>query len=145
LIRDEDGTFIGASGGGSIISRAELFSENSFFGSPYNDLINTPNTEFWYPNLPVAMRSDKSGKLLNVTEAWLYGGWGISRSGCTLVPAWNAWQCSSANANHRMLTIENMDPDHEIRRISPVAVSSNSGFTDLYNGCMDKGWSVSSV
>ena len=39
-----------------------------------------------------------------------------------------------------MLTIENMDPDHEIRRISPVALSSIDGFTDLYNGCMDKGW-----
>ena len=41
-----------------------------------------------------------------------------------------------------MITIENMDADHEIRRISPVAVSSNDGYTDLLNGCMDKGWLV---
>jgi hypothetical protein len=84
------------------------------------------------------MRTDRSGKVLNVTEAWLLSGWGISRSGCTLVQAWNAWKCLSTN--HRMLTIESMDPDHEIRRISPLALSSNDGFTDLYNGCMDKGW-----
>jgi hypothetical protein len=142
LIRDEDGTFFGDSVGGSIISRADLFSENSFFGNPYNDLINKPDAAFWYPNLPVAMRTDRSGRLLNVTETWLFGGWGISRSNCTLVTAWNAWKCPSTNNNHRMLTIENMDPDHEIRRISPVALSSNDGFTDLYNGCMDKGWSV---
>ena len=140
LIRDEDGTFFGDSGGGSILSRADMFSENSFFGNPYDDLINKPDTSFWYPNLPVAMRTDRSGRLLNVTDAWLLGGWGISRSGCTLVPAWNAWKCVSTN--HRMLTIENMDADHEIRRISPVALSSNDGFTDLYNGCMDKGWSA---
>jgi hypothetical protein len=141
LIRDEDGTFLGNSGGGSIISRAEAFSENSFFGLPYNDPVNRPNTTFWYPNLPAAMRSDRAGKLINVTETWLFGGWGISRSGCTLVLAWNAWNCSTPDS-YRMLTIENMDPDHEIRRISPVAVSSNDGYTDLLNGCMDKGWLV---
>ena len=76
-----------------------------------------------------------------MTDAWLSGGWGIPRSGCTVVPAWNAWRCSTADS-YRMLTIENMDSDHEIRRISPVAVSSNDGYTDLLNGCMDKGWLV---
>jgi hypothetical protein len=145
LIRDEDGTFLGSPEAGAIISRAEVFSENSFFGLPYNDPVNRPNATFWYPNLPAAMRSDRSGRLLNLTEAWLLGGWGIPRAGCTLMPAWNAWKCSQASGSYRMLTIENMDADSEIRRISPVAVSSDDGYTDLLNGCMDKGWWVRSV
>jgi len=31
-----------------------------------------------------------------------------------------------------------MDKDHEIRRISPVAVASD-GYTNLLNGCQDHG------
>jgi hypothetical protein len=47
LIRDEDGTFLGGNGG-SIISRAEVFSSNSFFGIQYSDPINRPaNQSFW--------------------------------------------------------------------------------------------------
>jgi len=47
LIRDEDGTFLGGNGG-AIISRAELFSSNSFFGMPYSDPVNRPsNQSFW--------------------------------------------------------------------------------------------------
>jgi hypothetical protein len=41
-----------------------------------------------------------------------------------------------------MLTIESLDPDHEIRRISPVALSSD-GYTSLFNGCQDHGWCFS--
>mmetsp|Transcript_41983 Transcript_41983/g.98471 ORF Transcript_41983/g.98471 Transcript_41983/m.98471 type:complete len:1625 (+) Transcript_41983:1-4875(+) len=36
-----------------------------------------------------------------------------------------------------------MDADHEIRRPSPVAVTSETGYTDLLNGCMDHGWCFS--
>jgi hypothetical protein len=44
---------------------------------------------------------------------------------------------------HRMLTIESLDADHEIRRISPVALSSSDGYTALFNGCQDHGWCFS--
>ena len=37
-----------------------------------------------------------------------------------------------------MLVIESLDGDTELRRLSPVAVSSN-GYTDLLNGPMDQG------
>jgi hypothetical protein len=116
LIRDEDGTFLGGNGG-SILSRAELFSDNSFFGQPYSDPVNKPvNTSFWYPNLPATMRSDKKGNIVNVTSKWLKGGFGLSRAGCELETAWNAWRCVTSTS-YRMMVIENLDADREIRRI----------------------------
>jgi hypothetical protein len=116
LVRDEDGTFLGGNGG-SILSRAELFSANSFFGLPYKDGVNRPaNTSFWYPNLPPVMRVDRKGNIVHVTSKWLSGGYGLSRAGCNLQVDWNAWFCLTS-ISYRMLVIENMDPDHEIRRI----------------------------
>jgi hypothetical protein len=59
FIRDEDGTFLGGEGG-AVLARAELFSNNSFFGIPYADPVNRPPDQpFWYPNLPAVMRSDR--------------------------------------------------------------------------------------
>lgn len=77
-----------------------------------------------------------------VNGTWLRGGWGIHRSNCTLVKEWNAFKCLSG-ASYRRLVIESMDPDHEIRRVSPVALSSSDGYTDLLNGQMDHGWCFS--
>ena len=37
-----------------------------------------------------------------------------------------------------MLVLESLDADTELRRLSPVAVSTN-GYTDLLNGPMDQG------
>ena len=110
---------MGASGG-SILARAETFSTTSFFGLPYYDIVNTPKTRWWYPNLPTIMRSDTSGKVVNVTAAWLTGGYGISRAGCSLVSSWNGWKCSTPTS-YRMMVVEDMDADHEMRRIRCVA------------------------
>jgi hypothetical protein len=116
LIRDDDGTFLGGNGG-SILSRAEVFSGNSFFGLPYKDAINQPgNNSFWYPNLPSTMRADKKGNVINVTFQWLTGGFGLSRAGCDLQSDWNAWRCLTSTS-YRMLVIENRDADREVRRI----------------------------
>jgi hypothetical protein len=106
---------------GSILARAESFSTTSFFGLPYYDIVNTPKTRWWYPNLPTIMRSDTSGKVVNVTAAWLTGGYGISRAGCSLVSQWNAWKCSTPTS-YRMMVVEDMDADNEMRRIRYVAV-----------------------
>jgi hypothetical protein len=72
-----------------------------------------------YPNLPTAMRSDRSGNLININKTWTWGGLGIPRTGCQLRSAWNAWSCSSDDgaASYRMLVIENLDDDKETRRI----------------------------
>jgi hypothetical protein len=95
----------------------------------------------WYPNVPAVMRVDKSGQLVTMSETWLKKGFGIPRDGCTLMDAWNGWMCPSAR--YTRLIIENMDKDHEIRRVSPVALSSD-GYTNILNGCMDHGDSTHS-
>ena len=156
LIGDEDGTFIGGFGG-SILPRADKFSEGSFFGLPFKDdvnkaymsafvpswVISAPGTsseigwgDTWYPNVPAIMWVDKRGVAVRMEETWLKNGFGIPRTNCTLLNAWNAWKCPSSK--YTRLVIESMDNDHEIRRISPVAVSSD-GYTNLLNGCQDHG------
>lgn len=139
FVRDLDGSVLGrfgATAGGSVFSRAEYFSNTSFFGFPYNSPLDIPaDQSWWYPNLPTVMRSDADGQRVNVSTKWLSHGYGHSRDGCVLNNDWNAWMCSGTSVvEPRMLVIENMDNDHEIRRVSPVALSSSSGYTDLLNG-----------
>jgi hypothetical protein len=162
LIGDEDGTLLDTAG--SVLPRADSFSEGSFFGLPFKDEVNKAYMQTfvpswvngapasssssavgwentWYPNVPPVMRVDKSGQLVKMSETWLQKGFGIPRDGCTLMDAWNGWKCPSAR--YTRLIIVNMDKDHEIRRISPVALSSD-GYTNLLNGCMDHGDSTPS-
>lgn len=49
------------------------------------------------------------------------------------------WLCPNTT-DYRMLIIESMDADTETRRLSPVAVMSDSGYLDLINGPQDHGW-----
>ena len=166
IVHDLDGSVLGGSGG-VMFSRAELFSANSFFGLPFKDPANhnymrsrygIPSGDgmggslgasssgdegwggLWYPTVPQQMWTDRAGKVLQMNSTWLQRGFGIPREGCTLKEGWNCWQCPSRN--YSRLIIENMDADHEIRRISPVALSAD-GYTDLLNGCMDHGWCMS--
>ena len=162
LISDGDGTLLGQPG--AVLPRADKFSEGSFFGLPFKDEVNAPYMQStftpswvtgapegsssevgwgntWYPNVPAVMWVDKSGQPVSMAETWLKRGFGIARDGCTRMDAWNGWKCP--NARYTRLVIESMDKDHEIRRISPVAVSSD-GYTNLLNGCMDHGGSMCS-
>ena len=41
---------------------------------------------------------------------------------------------------NRLLVIESMDVDTEIRRLSPIGVLSSNGYIDLVNGPQDHGW-----
>jgi len=165
LINDQDGTLLGTAG--FLLPRAEKFSLGSFFGLPFKDEVNRAYMQTfvpswvsgvpasssssssavgwgntWYPNVPAVMRVDKSGQPVTMSETWLRKGFGIPRDGCTLINASNAWMCPSAK--YTRLIIENMDKDHEIRRVSPVALSSD-GYTNLLNGCMDHGDSTPSL
>ena len=45
---------------------------------------------------------------------------------------------SDFHVDYHMFVIESLDSDTELRRLSPVALSSN-GYTDLLNGPMDHG------
>jgi cysteine-rich repeat protein len=157
LVDDDDGSLMGGSGAAAF-SRAEKFSEGSFFGSPFKDGPNkaymesnfvpswvnagTPQPEggwgvhMWYPNVPAVMWSNQLGQPVSMKDTWLRNGFGIERSNCTLMEGWNAWKCGN---KYSKLVIENIDADREIRRISPVALSSD-GYTNMLNGCMDHGW-----
>ena len=41
---------------------------------------------------------------------------------------------------HRLLVLESMDADSEVRRLSPIAVLSDNKYIDLVNGPQDHGW-----
>lgn len=60
-----------------------------------------------------------------------------SQSQCVFVKSWNAYKCEGMN--YKMLIIESLDPDTEIRRLSPIAIASE-GYIDLINGPQDHGW-----
>jgi hypothetical protein len=73
-----------------------------------------------------------TGQKINISAIYPYRG--ISRTNsCSLQPAWGMYRCNYTT-DYRMLIIESMDSDTETRRISPVAIMSNSGYIDLVNG-----------
>lgn len=64
---------------------------------------------------------------------------GITRhNACVLQPEWGMYRCNGT-VDHRMLIIESLDADRETRRLSPVAILSNTGYIDLINGPQDHG------
>lgn len=80
--------------------------------------------------------------MLNLSATWVRKGFGIPRDGCHLRASWRAWSCPNHAGNWSRIIIENMDNDHQIRRISPLAMSTE-GYTHLMNGGMDHGWCMS--
>ncbi|XP_068250283.1 fibrocystin-L-like [Palaemon carinicauda] len=90
--------------------------------------------------IPVALKQNSDGSQITASEK--FPNKGIVRDdSCSLVTPWRAWKCTSLR--HRMMIIESMDSDTEIRRLSPIALIANpgtSGYVDLLNGPMDQGW-----
>lgn len=125
LFNDLDGTLTGARGG-SVVARAEYRSPNAVGARVPDLLLVDPATGAVRPESEVVSQ------------------WGIYREGCILQPTWNAWRCATPTADgrglaHRMLIMESMDGDTEVRRLSPLALTSG-GYTDLINEPMDHGW-----
>ena len=88
--------------------------------------------------LPNSLTTDTDGNKVDVST--FAPNKGIVREGgnCVSHPDWNdAYKCT--NINHRLMVIESMDPDTEIRRLSPIAVIID-GYVDLINGPQDHGW-----
>ena len=154
LFDDEDGTFFDSK---KPLTRVVAFApaENlhGSWGVPYRDGINfpidpatgaklEPQPDWWYVNAPTIMRSDRQGYPVNLHEGYLKHGYGIHRKGCTWKQEWGAYRCDSADTKtlYRRFTIENMDRDRTIRRISPVALSSSTGYTDMMSGGPPSGW-----
>ncbi|CAF3398838.1 unnamed protein product, partial [Rotaria sp. Silwood2] len=86
--------------------------------------------------IPKIALTNLTGHRINISE--MYPHRGISRSNsCSLQSSWGMYMCNSST-DYRMLIIENMDSDTEKRRLSPVAIMSNSGYIDLINGPQDQ-------
>jgi cysteine-rich repeat protein len=143
FLMDDDGSFIGNPG--TVLPRAEAFSHETFYGVPYRDGINEPVREdgspepWWYINVPNIMRVDRDGYPVDLSQTYIKEGYGIHRPGCTLQSDWNAYRCFT-ETKYRVLVIENLDQDHLIRRIAPMAISSAAGYTDILAGGGEFGW-----
>ena len=57
---------------------------------------------------------------------------------CIYKEAHNMYHCTGIT--YKMLVIESMDGDTEIRRLSPVVLATEDGSVDLINGPQDHGW-----
>ncbi|CAL4062252.1 unnamed protein product, partial [Meganyctiphanes norvegica] len=90
--------------------------------------------------IPVSLKTDIDGS--QITAAEKFPNKGIIRNDdCTFNNEWRSWKCTGIK--HRMMVIESMDADTEVRRMSPIALIANpgsNGYVDLLNGPMDRGW-----
>ena len=123
LLTDKDGSFLGQTG--TVISQSEFE-----WGSQRRGL-----GDFRIPKEALAA---PNGSMLPISEVYSHLGIVRDEDKCSFITEWQAYQCF--NLEHKVLTIESMDHDTEIRRISPVAIISDNKYLDLINGPQDHGW-----
>jgi len=123
LLTDTDGTLFG--------QPASAFSQAEYnWGSQSHGI-----GDYRIPRVALA---DQNGLQININLTYPYRG--ISRAAsCSYQASYQMYVCPNA-IDYRMLIIESMDSDTETRRLSPVAVMSDSGYLDLINGPQDHGW-----
>ncbi|KAK3879633.1 hypothetical protein Pcinc_015818 [Petrolisthes cinctipes] len=127
VVTDDDGTLLGS-------AQATLTSEaeNEWDGDRSHGV-----GDYRIP-IPLRQRSDGSA----IHEADKFPNKGIVRdNSCTKMATWQGWKCT--NLRHRMMIIESLDSDTEVRRLSPIGLIANpgtNGYVDLVNGPMDRGW-----
>ena len=90
-----------------------------------------------YYRVPKAMVTTIDGDRIPFAQAMPNVGI-VQNDQCSRIDQWNAIKCSGIE--HRLLVIESMDADTEVRRLSPLAVLSENGYIDLVNGPQDHGW-----
>ena len=132
LLIDEDGSFTETS------SLATIIPDNSFQWGELGDTSINPSYGLGYYRVPIALKTNLDGTPVDMAAT--YPNVGVAGNGvCTLNSDWNAKSCS--DIKHRLLVIESMDKDTEVRRLSPISVSSKvDGHIDLINGPQDHGW-----
>lgn len=123
LLTDLDGSFLGIGANATVTSQAEFG-----WGSQQRGLgdFRIPAEALAYPN----------GSMMQPSTLYRYPGIVRDENVCTNVSEWQAWRC--ANITYKMLLIESMDNDTEMRRLSPVAILSDNGYIDLINGPQGK-------
>ncbi|XP_058475058.1 PKHD1 like 1, tandem duplicate 1 [Solea solea] len=121
MLKDLDGSFLGAVG--SVVPQ----SEYEWGGDPRRGLgdYRIPSVMLTFPN----------GSRIPVNQVTQHRG--VIRDDCTYMYTWQSYKCFGLN--YRLLAIESLDADTELRRLSPVALLGN-GYLDLINGPQDHGW-----
>ena len=123
LIKDDDGSFLGSPG--TVISQAE-------YGWGSNQL------GFGEFRIPKELLADNDGHLIEPTTLYDHVGIVRNESLCQSRSTWQAYECHGID--HKIMTIESMDADTLKRRLSPIAVLSDTKYLDLINGPEDYGW-----
>ncbi|XP_022097673.1 fibrocystin-L-like isoform X1 [Acanthaster planci] len=124
MIRDLDGSLLGSPG--TLIPQSEF----EWDGDPRRGLgdYRIPKVMLTRPDgsrIPVEDKAPNKG---------IYRG---HNNECTFNSNWRAYECHGID--HRMLVVESMDADTEVRRLTPLAMYSDS-YVDLINGPQDNGW-----
>ncbi len=117
LLTDLDGSFLGSPG--TVISQSEFQ-----WGSQRRGL-----GDF---RIPREALSYKNGTYMAPSKLYKHRGIVRDESSCIYQPNWQAYECHGLE--HKILIIESMDNDTETRRLSPVAILSDTGYLDLING-----------
>ena len=128
LVKDMDGSFTVTDSPRTIVAMAEF---------EWNGDRRRGFGEF---RIPKTMLTNPDGSRIPIESIYPYPGIvrGIGNDqDCTYNEAWRAHEC--INLDHVMLVLESLDPDTEVRRLSPIGIGS-SGFIDLLNGPQDHGW-----
>ena len=123
LLTDLDGSLLGSPG--NVISQSEYE-----WGSQQRGL-----GDFRIPKEALAA---PNGSMLNPSMIYTYPGIVRDQNLCSYKSDWQAYECHGLV--YKMLIIESMDNDTEMRRLSPVAILSDNKYLDLINGPQDHGW-----
>ena len=96
-----------------------------------------PSYGLGYYRIPTAMVTTTEGDRIPFADVMPNIGV-VQNDQCIKNDQWNAIKCSGLT--HKLMVIESMDIDTEIRRLSPIAILSENGYVDLVNGPQDHGW-----
>ncbi|XP_072303332.1 fibrocystin-L-like [Eucyclogobius newberryi] len=121
LLRDEDGSFLGAVG--AVVPQSEF----AWGGDARRGLGDY--------RIPKILLTHPNGSRIPVNQ--VAPNKGVIRKDCTYMESWQSYNCKGLN--YRLLAIESLDADTETRRLSPVALLGD-GYLDLINGPQDHGW-----
>lgn len=120
MIKDTDGSFLGFKG--AVIPESEF----EWDGDARRGLGDY--------RIPKTLLTTVNGQRKDVEKVRSNKGI-IRNSKCTYVAEWPAYKCP--DLDYELFLIESMDPDYEERRLSPVALLSDTGYLDLNNGPRD--------
>ena len=128
LIKDLDGSFT-ESGFRRTITAVAQFEWNGDRKRGFGDF-----------RIPKTMLTNPDGSQIPTDSIYPYQG--IVRGyndedDCLYNKNWRAYECR--DLDHVLLLLESLDPDTEVRRLSPIGIGG-SGFIDLLNGPQDHGW-----